>query len=105
MTDVSNPRPGMISVEVAFASREVQRLVELQVRAGTHAREALRLSGLAGEFPEIDADRCPLGVFGECVADDYALLPGDRVEVYRPLRVDPREARRERARRNPEKPD
>jgi putative ubiquitin-RnfH superfamily antitoxin RatB of RatAB toxin-antitoxin module len=43
--------------------------------------------------------RCPLGVFGRVVADDYGVQAGDRVEIYRPLEREPREARRELAAR------
>ncbi len=46
-------------------------------------------------YPEIDADGLVLGVFGQRVPDDYALQPGDRVEIGRPLIRDPREMRRE----------
>jgi putative ubiquitin-RnfH superfamily antitoxin RatB of RatAB toxin-antitoxin module len=99
MTDHPVSLPEVITVEVAFANPESQRVIELQVRSGAHAREAVKQSDIAAEFPEIDPDHCSLGVFGERVGDDYALMHGDRVEIYRPLRVDPREARRERARR------
>ena len=91
--------PGFIGVEVAFASPQRQRVIALQVSEGTRARDAVKQSGVAADFPEIDPDRCPLGIFGERIGDDVELRPGDRVEIYRPLRVDPREARRQRARR------
>ena len=48
-------------------------------------------------FPEIDLAGCELGVFGKVVADDYELMEGDRIEIYRPLMADPKEVRRERA--------
>jgi len=83
-----------ICVEVAYARPDVQRLVALRVPSGTTARQALERSGLAKVFPEIDAVNCPLGIFGSLVAGSTALAAGDRVEVYRPLAMDPREARR-----------
>ncbi len=58
----------------------------------------MRASGLVEEFPEIDLERAPLGVFGRSCADDTVLRAGDRVEIYRPLQIDPKEARRRRAR-------
>jgi putative ubiquitin-RnfH superfamily antitoxin RatB of RatAB toxin-antitoxin module len=97
MADQAGSQPVSIEVEVAYASPQRQRLIVLQVGAGTRVREVVKQSGLVAEFPEIDPERCPLGIFGERVADDYELANGDRVEIYRPLRVDPREARRERA--------
>ena len=99
---LSDPVPtaiaGLIDVEVAYARPDVHLTVPCQVPAGTTARDALRLSGLAEAFDEIDEEACPLGIFGQVVADSHPVGPGDRVEVYRPLRIDPREARRERQR-------
>ena len=84
-----------ISVEVAYARPDVQRIVALLVPPGTTARAALRLSGLPEMFPEIDAENCALGIFGVVLENtEQPLHPGDRVEVYRPLSRDPRETRR-----------
>jgi putative ubiquitin-RnfH superfamily antitoxin RatB of RatAB toxin-antitoxin module len=88
-----------VSIEVAYARPDVQRIVVVDVAPGTAAREVLRLSGLTGEFPEIDAEHCPLGIFGGVVEDEYGVKAGDRIEVYRPLERDPRDARRELASR------
>ena len=74
-----------------------QAVLAMTVAPGTTAREAVRASGIAVRFPEIDVTRCALGVWGETVDDGYRVCDGDRVEVYRPLAIDPREARRERA--------
>ena len=86
-----------IEVEVAYARPDMQRIVVVEVKAGTAARDVLRLSGLVESFPEIDVAGCPLGVFGTPVDDDYGVKAGDRIEVYRPLERDPRDARRELA--------
>ena len=89
---------GTITVEVVYARPETQRLIALEVPAGTTLIEAVRRSGILECFPEIDADAAPMGIFGE-VVDDRAreLRHLDRVEIYRPLEADPREQRRERA--------
>lgn len=84
-------------VEVAYARPDRQRLVTVDLAAGATARDAVHASGLANEFPEIDVERAPLGVFGCACAGDTVLRAGDRVEIYRPLQVDPKEARRRRA--------
>lgn len=84
-------------VEVAYARPDRQRLVTIDLAAGATARDAVHASGLANEFPEIDGERAPLGVFGRACAGDTVLRAGDRVEIYRPLQVDPKEARRRRA--------
>lgn len=84
-----------IPVEVAFALPQEQVVVPLAVPIGTTAREALRRSGLPRRFPAIQESACALGVYGRVVGEAYVLRPGDRVEVYRPLEQDPREARRQ----------
>lgn len=83
-----------VHVSVAAGLPERQREVALTVPEGTSAREAVRLSAIADMFPEIPVAACRLAVFGELVADTYRLRAGDRVEVCRPLKVDPRDARR-----------
>ncbi|MEE4184358.1 MAG: RnfH family protein [Gammaproteobacteria bacterium] len=90
-------RGGYLGIEVVYAEPARQRLVRLQVAAGTTAREAALHSALDKEFAGLDLARVPVGVFGERVADSYELRAGDRVELYRPLRTDPREARRQAA--------
>ena len=84
----------LLSIEVAYATPKRQSLVKLQLPATATARDAVRQSGLADEYPELDVEKCPLGIFGKQVADERLLRTGDRVEVYRPLVNEPREARR-----------
>lgn len=90
-----------ITIEVAYGLPQEQALLVLAVPAGTTAREAVRLSGLAARFPGLDPEQAPLGIFGKLEKDPAArvLREGDRVEVYRPLLIDPKEARRLRAER------
>jgi len=90
--------PG-ISVEVACALPARQRVVRLSLATGTTAREAVRASGLGAAFPDLDLERCQLGIYGRVVPDEHVLAEGDRVEIYRPLLADPREARRRAAAR------
>ncbi|PMR68625.1 RnfH family protein [Halomonas heilongjiangensis] len=92
-----------IAVEVAFALPDRQRLVTLAVPEGTTARQAVRLAGLERYFPELPAETfldADLGIFGKSLRDPerHVLCTGDRVEVYRPLAIDPKAARAERAR-------
>lgn len=86
-----------MQVEVAYARPDRQRLVRVELAAGATARDAVRASGLVDEFPEIDIERAPLGVFGRACSGETVLRAGDRVEIYRPLQIDPKEARRKRA--------
>ena len=88
-----------ISVEVACALPEKQLIIKLEVPLGTGARAAVELSALQKEFPQLDIQRCAIGVFGEVVNEEYPLKDHDRVEVYRPLINDPRDTRRSLAAR------
>lgn len=85
-------------VEVVYALPDQQPLIELDLAPGTTAAEAVAASGLAERFTEIDPATTPLAIFGHGCANDRVLRAGDRVEILRPLQVDPREARRQRAR-------
>lgn len=93
-----------IEVEVAYALPHKQKIIALLVEPGTTALQAVRLSGIIKEFPEIDIDNAKLGIFGQALgtkgllsANEQALQQGDRVEIYRPLTSDPKEVRRKRA--------
>jgi len=88
-----------IRVEVVCALPRRQSVIALTLPAGTTARTAVKLSGFASTFPEIDVDRALIGIFGRRVASDMPLKNGDRVEIYRALTADPKEARRRRARK------
>lgn len=66
-------------------------------RAGVTLAQALAASGLQQAFPGLDWRAQGAGVFGRALPPDAGLQPGDRVEVYRPLGLDPRAARAQRA--------
>ncbi len=89
-----------ITVEVVYALPERQLLQSLQVAAGTTALEAARRSGVSEQFPGLVLDEgSRLGIFGHVVAPTQVLKDGDRVEIYRPLKADPKEVRKARAAR------
>lgn len=94
----------LIKIEVAYATPERQLIVPLNVPVGTTALEAVQQSDIANEFAEIDIDKDPMGIFskpldgkGRPKPDEYEMCAGDRVEVYRPLIIDPKAARLDRA--------
>ena len=87
----------MIRVEVAYALPEKQFLVEVAVKDTTSAIEAIRQSGLFRLYPELENQDMEIGIFSKPVGLDTRLKDGDRVEIYRPLTIDPKEARRLRA--------
>ena len=89
----------IITVEVVYGTAETQSRIELQVQRGTTLIEAVRLSGIVDKFPEINIVDSRKGIFGKFVEDDKVLGNHDRVEIYRPLLIDPREARRRRAKK------
>jgi uncharacterized protein len=91
----------MIQVEVAYARPDRQEIVPVNVPEGTTALEAAKLSGISDIFPEIDPDTIDMGVFGKVIKDPAAhkLREGDRVELYRPLKIDPKQARLNRAKK------
>lgn len=90
-----------IAVEVVYALPERQALLRVSIPRGTHMREAVLLSGIAAAFPELDVRACPLGIFGKVVEkpEERVLEEGERVEIYRALIADPKEARKLRAAR------
>jgi putative ubiquitin-RnfH superfamily antitoxin RatB of RatAB toxin-antitoxin module len=91
--------PELITVEVAYATPEQQQIIALDVPANTTVETAIRLSGLLTSFPEINLSATAVGIFGKVSELNQVLKTGDRVEIYRPLLHDPKEARRQRAAR------
>jgi len=86
-----------IAVEVAYARLDVQRIYALQLSAGATVRAAIEQCEVLREFPEIDLNRHKVGIFGKVTKLDQMLRAGDRVEIYRPLIADPKQARKQRA--------
>ncbi|WP_459618462.1 RnfH family protein [Bordetella sp. 2513F-2] len=94
---MENDVPGMLRVEVAYAAPEGPWLRSLSLPAGATLAQALEASGLAQAFPGLDPYAHGVGIYGRLCPAGQALADGDRVEVYRPLRFDPKESRRRRA--------
>lgn len=87
-----------IHVEVCYALRDRQEVVQLRLPVGSTVQRAVEASGLLQKHPEIDlAKTNKLGVFAKLVKADSVLRDKDRVEIYRPLIADPKEVRRKRA--------
>jgi len=87
----------VIRVEVVYATAARQELVALELESGATVVDAIEHSGLADKFAEFEVDPSSVGIFSRKVSLDYVLRDGDRVEIYRPLQADPKEARRQRA--------
>jgi len=86
-----------LRVEVVYALPAGEDSAFVQLARGKTALDAVRASGILERHPEIDRRGLKLGIFGKAVAADAPLSDGDRVEIYRPLALDPKEARRRRA--------
>lgn len=78
-----------MNVGVAYADKFRQIWLKLDVPDGSTVREAIEISGLLTQFPEIDLDRQKIGVFGKLTKLDAVLEEGTRVEIYRPITADP----------------
>ncbi|WP_175856311.1 RnfH family protein [Burkholderia anthina] len=86
----------MLSIEVCYALPDRQTLIPVSLPDGATVREAIDASGVLAQHPEIDLAQAKTGVFGKLAALDAALADHDRVEIYRPLIVDPKLARQRR---------
>lgn len=90
--------PEHFAVSVVLAEPGRQAVVDLQVEPGTTAAVAVARSGLLDARTECGQAGLGLAIFGRAIGGDQALEPGDRVEILRPLRKDPRARRRQLAR-------
>ena len=87
-----------ITVEVVCATAQRQLLLQVSLPVGSRVISAIEQSGILLEMPEVAFDPLRIGIFSRRVAPDEVLHDGDRVEIYRPLTLDPKDARRRRAR-------
>ena len=81
----------MIKIEIAYGDHKEQTLLALEIEAGKTVREVLEKN-----LPALQLENQTVGVFGEVVGLDYLLKENDRIEIYRPLLIDPKEERRKR---------
>ena len=87
--------PPHVKIEVVLALAEQQVLLGVTVPSGTTVGDAIDLSGIADEFPGLAMKSLAIGVWGKVVDRTRPVQEGDRIEIYRPLPVDPRQARRQ----------
>jgi putative ubiquitin-RnfH superfamily antitoxin RatB of RatAB toxin-antitoxin module len=87
-----------VSIVYSPAARQVYE-DELQLEDGATVRQAVAASGLLAAFPELELGQALVGVWGRKAAAGQVLRNRDRIEIYRPLQVDPKVARRERFRK------
>jgi uncharacterized protein len=85
------------TVEIVLALPERQLLKEVSVTSGDSVADVVARSGLHEAFPECEIDALALGIWGRAVDREQVVKAGDRIELYRPLALDPRTARRQLA--------
>lgn len=86
-----------ITIEVAYAWPEQQALLEVVVEKGCTVQQVIEASGILKRFPEIDLQENKVGIWNRVCKLQDEPRAGDRIEIYRPLIADPKEARRKRA--------
>ncbi|HEV3426118.1 MAG TPA: RnfH family protein [Paraburkholderia sp.] len=86
----------MLSIEVCYALPNEQVLIPVELPEGATVQQALDASGIVQRCPQIDLAKQKVGVFGKLKPLDAVLADHDRVEIYRPLIVDPKAARQRR---------
>ncbi|MDR3446919.1 MULTISPECIES: RnfH family protein [unclassified Dyella] len=86
-----------ITVEVVYAEPSRRWLWQVMLPVGSTVAQAIEASGVARDVPGLVVDPARLGIFSHKVTPDHVVGEGDRVEIYRPLTLDPKEARRRRA--------
>ncbi len=89
-----------INVEVAYADVHRQRLIKLLVEEGCTIELAIDRSGILLEFPDIDLMKQKVGIFSKQKKLTDIVTEGDRIEIYRVLIMDPKDARKKRAKQS-----
>lgn len=101
--ETENAAPVTITVEVAYAEAQHQFLEQVRLPLGSDVADAIAASDIDKAFPKVDVDATRVGIFSRKVSLTEPLSDGDRVEIYRPLIVDPKEVRRVKAAADAEK--
>lgn len=86
----------LLKIEVIFALPEKQEGISLTVPTGSTVEEGIRASGILEQYSQIDLACMKVGIYGKKVDLHHVLEAGDRVEIYRPVTIDPKEARRKK---------
>ena len=86
-------------VEVVYGRAGEVRIIEQEVRKGATIREAIEQSGILAMYPEINLNENKVGIFSKQRELQDVVQAGDRIEIYRPLLIDPKAARRLRAKK------
>jgi len=88
-----------ITVEVAYALPDRQTVIAVMMPADACIADAITRSGIFAIHPEIDLQSAAVGIYGRRVPLSARPVAGDRIEIYRPLPVDPKQSRLKRVRK------
>ena len=91
-----------IHIEIVYAQEQQAIVKALPMAQGSRLGDALAAAGGAAEFYGVDLANAPVGIFGRLARKDQELKDGDRIEIYRPLKIEPKAARRARSRTAPQ---
>ena len=94
---MSSSTPEQLVVELIYARPDTQESIKVSVPRGATVRAVIERSRVMETFPEIDLAVNKVGIYGELRSLDHTVQAGDRIEIYRPLLIDPKEARRQNA--------
>jgi putative ubiquitin-RnfH superfamily antitoxin RatB of RatAB toxin-antitoxin module len=89
-----------ITVDVVYANADRQILRRIELVEGSTVMQAIHASGIVAMLPHAAVDPDRLGIFSRKVSAQHVVQAGDRIEIYRPLALNPMEARRRRARQD-----
>lgn len=86
-----------ISVQLVYPLPDRQTILEIRLPAGSSVNDAISQSGILHSASAVELEHCRLTVWGKFVEGGHNLRDRDRIEILRPLRIDPKAARRQRA--------
>lgn len=86
-----------MDLEIIYVSPTRQIVIPLSVNSPCTVNEAIQQSNILNQFPEIDLQKQSVGIWNKTVSLDMVCSDGDRIEIYRPLIIDPKQARKKRA--------
>ena len=90
-------QPTTLHVQVCYALRDSQLILDVTLANGATIKDALDASGIRTQVPETDLANLRVGIYGKPKELDTPVQDKDRIEIYRPLTADPMESRRRRA--------
>lgn len=89
----------LIPIEIVYALENEQKIYKLELRTGSTVEDALQESTILKDYPELKLNNLNLGIYSKKANLDTILKAYDRIEIYRPLLIDPKQARLLRAKK------